>query len=199
MKNRQKILLVLSLTIGVSQAVTLNPVSELITLTDGTTVNATVIVTNGILASTTGIFDGNEIDDDNPLAYTITFNTAVDFFINSTQAQLGNSGDNEGVQITATGGVFTSTDLAANVTTPNGLGTNVFTFQRPNGGATSASNLDFGTVTAAGVTEISFTGLGPGSNREAFELSISANSVPEPSSVALLGLGGLAFLARRKR
>jgi len=37
------------------------------------------------------------------------------------------------------------------------------------------------------------------STNERFYLQVAPASVPEPSSTALLGLGGLALLARRKR
>ena len=60
-----------------------------------------------------------------------------------------------------------------------------------------APTADFGsfTTTATSITYIK----PPQSQLEGFNFSFTPVAVPEPSSTALLGLGGLAFLARRKR
>ena len=58
---------------------------------------------------------------------------------------------------------------------------------------------DWGSATAAGVTLVEFAGVGQTAGRvDGYNFSAVA-SVPEPSSTALLGLGTLGLLIRRKR
>ena len=58
-------------------------------------------------------------------------------------------------------------------------------------------NQDWGTLTISGITELTWT-VPTQSNLESFSFS-AVDAAPEPTSAALLGLGGLALLARRKR
>ena len=59
---------------------------------------------------------------------------------------------------------------------------------------------DWGTLTISGITELTWTS-SDDSNFESFSFAAvtAGTAVPEPSSSALLGLGGLALLARRRR
>jgi len=67
----------------------------------------------------------------------------------------------------------------------------------PNPGADGTSSEHDWSIAYSGVSSISYTG---GSNQvDTFVFGIAAAPIPEPSSIALLGLGGLAFFTRRKR
>ena len=185
-------------------AVLLNFAGGSATLSDGSVVNYTVSSTAGTLTGdpTLGLFDANEGAGDTPFSYTITFDTAVSLQVSATTGDnLGNSGDNEGVLFSSTGSSFVGTlspDSTATFTTDAATGDLLFT--RPNGANNSGSSLAFGDLIASGTTSVTISGNGPATNREAFTLEIAdAVAVPEPSSTALLGLGGLALLARRKR
>ena len=175
-----------------------------VTQSDGTIITYTVTLTNGTLTGVPaeGIFDADEIDNDNPFEYTIDFGSLVDFTVSPTPGpgNLGNSGDNEGVLFTSNTGVFDASLVTG--ATITGDGTDTLTFRRPNGGPTSGSSVDFGSFTVAGTSQIIFAGLGAGSNREAYRFKIAdsvAAAVPEPGSVAVLSLGSLALLLRRRR
>lgn len=173
-----------------------------VTQSDGTIINYTVTRTNGTLTGVPaeGIFDADEIDDDNPFEYTIDFGSLVDFTVSPTPGpgNLGNSGDNQGVLFTSNTGVFDASGVVG--ATIGGNGTNALQFNRENGGATSGSAVDFGSFTVAGTTQIIAEGLGGGSNREAFVFTIADSvGVPEPGSLVVLSLGSLALLVRRRR
>ena len=74
---------------------------------------------------------------------------------------------------------------------------NSFEITNSNGGSTSGSELDWGQLNTTGVTTLTWNvNL---ANREVVNFSAVAATVPEPSSTALLGLGGLALLARGRR
>ncbi len=173
-----------------------------VTQSNGNVINYTVTVNNGTLTGdpATGVFDSDETNNNGMTNanFTIMFTQDVDFIVSATPTQRGNSGDNSGVRFTTNSGVF---DASAVVdATIGGDGTTVLTFQRPNGAATSASNLDFGSFTVAGTSQITFEAISNSSNREAFvfEIADATASVPEPGSLAVLGLGSLALFVRRR-
>ena len=174
-----------------------------ITQTDGNVINYEVVLTSGTLTGVPldGVFDANETSDTILSSFTIDFDQNVDFTVLPTIGpNLGNSGDNEGVSFTTNTGVFDASLVTG--ATITGDGTDTLTFRRPNGGPTSGSSVDFGSFTVAGTSQIIFEGLGAGSNREAYRFKIAdsvAAAVPEPGSVAVLSLGSLALLLRRRR
>ena len=178
-------------------AVLLNFAGGSATLTDGSTVNYTVSTTAGTLTgdAATGLFDAND-----EFSYTITFDTAVSLQVLATTGDnLGNTGDNEGVLFSSVGTAFVGTGLNPTDSFVADPVTGDILFTRPNGAANSGSSLPFGDLTTLSTTEVTIAANGPGTNREAFTIQIEASQIPEPSSTALLGLGGLALLARRKR
>ena len=175
-----------------------------ITQTDGNVIIYTVELNGGTLTGVPldGVFDANETNNPTILSsFTIDFDQNVDFTVLPTIGpNLGNSGDNEGVSFTTNTGVFDASLVTG--ATITGDGTDTLTFRRPNGGPTSGSSVDFGSFTVAGTSQIIFQGLGDGSNREAYRFKIAdsvAAAVPEPGSVAVLSLGSLALLLRRRR
>ena len=164
-------------------------------MTDGSTVTYTVTTTAGTLTgdAATGLFDSN-----NGASYTIAFNAAVTLQVSATTGDnLGNSGDNDGVLFSSVGTAFVGTGLNDTDSFVADSAGNIL-FTRPNGAANSGSSVPFGDLTTLSTTEVTIT-TSANSNREAFIIKIDASQIPEPSSTALLGLGGLALLARRKR
>ena len=177
-------------------AVLLNFAGGSATLTDGSTVTYTVTTTAGTLTgdAATGLFDSN-----NGASYTIAFNAAVTLQVSATTGDnLGNSGDNDGVLFSSVGTAFVGTGLNPTDSFVADPVTGDILFTRPNGAANSGSSVPFGDLTTLSTTEVTIT-TSANSNREAFIIKIDASQIPEPSSTALLGLGGLALLARRKR
>ncbi len=114
--------------------------------------------------------------------------------------------DSDGVQTVAASGTFTlavSTDIYAGFFT-SGLGSGIIGLDGNNSGSgtsiTDHDNNGFNAPTGAGQTVESLNGFSHAGNLTrtyAFEINVS--EVPEPSSVALLGLGGLALALRRRR
>ncbi len=131
-----------------------------------------------------------------------TFDSAVDLTITN------NDNPNTAIFDHSGFGTLDSNTFTANTgiwTYVQGTSTTVPTFT--NSGSTfafgslasgfGAPTQDLGTLTISGITQLTWT-VPDDSNLESFSFS-AVEAVPEPTSVALLGLGGLALLGRRKR
>ena len=104
-----------------------------------------------------------------------------------------------------TGATNNSPGAIANVVVANSAGTNIATLT----GLTEADEVNalFTGIDFAGddilVFRVTDTNPAPTANQQSaingFALTLTATAVPEPSSLALFGLGAIAFIARRRR
>ncbi|MGJ8678659.1 MAG: PEP-CTERM sorting domain-containing protein [Akkermansiaceae bacterium] len=212
MKNT---LIALFATTIVSQAavLTLNAAGGSFLNDAGVTVTYSFTSTGGIADQGSGDIDINAGTGTG--STTLMFSEAVILYISSTTGNYGNSADvyassDQGPSTVTAGSTFSATegswsyDATGNVreifeviTTDSTaeLYGNRATLDGTSGVA-AASNVAWGELTGTAVQTITWSA---SAAREAFNFSVDTAVVPEPSSAALLGLGGLALLARRKR
>ncbi|MGJ8678658.1 MAG: PEP-CTERM sorting domain-containing protein [Akkermansiaceae bacterium] len=151
---------------------------------------------------------------------TLVFSESVTLYIgNTVTGSYGNSADaysfstetqadlNAGSTFTADEGAFVY-DASGNVRTRFEVATTGSTAELYGNRATyngtrnvaAGSGISWGKITGTSVQTITWTA---GVARESFNFTVDtvapSTTVPEPSSVALLSLSGLALLARRKR
>ena len=150
---------------------------------------------------------------------TLTFNLLAGFVVDQVElgnaGGIGNIGENTNSQrpVTYTTNFDgTATDLQATAQGTNVLTLEGASFTTPtafaagdlisNTGFISNVDVDSFVVTSGtgvGSGDLTFTYGTPNGGGDVDAMRLSFTVVPEPSSVALLGLGGLALLARRKR
>ncbi len=221
MKTTIKTLGVATVLLGFAQAYTLLDQSE-ITLGSAYTFDAA----NGITVTTSQTGTGYATNGTDSSSFTLsgaantvtfTFNQLVDFRVGGSVAGAANViFDDGGSTFTANTGTWTYTagtiDLETHATGQNG-GVTDFLFNGDSDPATiTGSTLlintsgqglddassDWGYAEILGVNSVTFSVSGTAAT-EAFHFYATESTVPEPTSAALLGLGGLALLSRRKR
>lgn len=183
--------------IGVASAATVN-VDDFVSFFDGA---------GGL--NPTGSFvvtaNGTDILTDTTISYTITgglFDNVGPGAVGAGASQAGGLAD--AIQ---NGEVVTIAFAITSAGLPGGTQTlDILSYNKERGGTISVSADDFTTADTAGtgsrdITGIqqaaTFTGVAGNSSVRSFVLDVT--SVPEPTSAALLGLGGLALVTRRKR
>ena len=94
---------------------------------------------------------------------------------------------------TATGFTYSASGeiLSASANSTPGLG--------PAGNQTLSVGEDYGFFELIDSNSLTYDNTGEINGQDGFAFAIRVETIPEPSSTALLGLGGLALLARRKR
>ena len=200
-------LLLLSLTLS-ANAVTTVFTNNSVEATDG----SADISTNALIQtfSYTGDLDGDSIDD--VYTYTITTQSndpSVDFSPTGTQYTFRTAGGDYTMSFDTVSFVSSNNHIISDLD-----GTITSFFKSGSGSYTVSNGTDSYTHTdnnnTASTPNISFStddtltwsgngNSGPRALSFSFTLETEANPIPEPSSVALLGLGGLALLSRRKR
>jgi len=121
-------------------------------------------------------------------AVSFTFSEAVVLTIDNHTITGNSTVNNERNTFTANTGNWTGSTAGSGTVNPNGATVTI------DGGGGRVYE-DWGSASISGITSLSWSKTG--STGEGF--TFSADSVPEPTSAALLGLGGLALSARRKR
>jgi autotransporter-associated beta strand protein len=179
-------------SINSSSAVTVNGGTFL--QNSSVAVNRSVIVNSGTIGGT-GSYSGSVALGSGHIAPgdgvgTVTFIGGIGLSSGSVlDFQLGSSSD----LINISSGSL-ALDGTLNVTSSGGFGTGTYTLLS---GFSNLSNngLNFGTMPSGYLYSLSYT-----SNSVLLNVSSAlATAVPEPGSIALLGLGGMALLRRRSR
>lgn len=114
----------------------------------------------------------------------------LDLTTAGNESNLGGSFWNNGLASSLPGSPIVDTGVADTLALQTGIEATGFTLS----GVTEANSDDDYVV-----FRISYTSQGAGQHQQLDNFTISAVAVPEPSSVALLGLGGLLIVGRRRR
>jgi len=137
-----------------------------------------------------GILGGNATNAGSNTGSIPTFNSGIINFTESTGADITFTGNQ--------GATYTITNNGSNLVTLTGVSS---------GTGVTYNGQDFGHYFATDVitglaSDFTLTNASTANNNvqaESLALQLSFTQVPEPTSAALLGLGGLALLGRRKR
>ncbi|MCP5537858.1 MAG: PEP-CTERM sorting domain-containing protein [Akkermansiaceae bacterium] len=120
--------------------------------------------------------------------------------LTDTAGHAFNAGDKVTIDLFAAGRNVGSGALTINVSLIGAATINLGNFT-PTVGSWNAVSSNEGTIVTAGTYNVQFTSIAQSGDRTTFidNVSYDVTEVPEPSSAALLGLGGLALILRRRK